>query len=80
MPKFECHGQIIEARTYEEAYSIRFFVTVAEAIADRDYPATEKELIVLFLESTGRAPTAKEIDTMSPDLVRTIDEEYQGVA
>jgi hypothetical protein len=56
-------------------YANRYNCTVAEAIADRDHPATEAQCVAWFREATGRAPTQAEIVEMQPNSQTKVDEE-----
>jgi len=63
--------QINEYTRYAQKYN----VSIAEAIADRDWPMERHTLIEVFQESTGRAPIESEIKTMRPDSFEQVREE-----
>jgi len=72
MKNFKVHGVLIEAKSYDAAYSIRFNCSIAAAIADRDEPQTEADLVTRFTEAAGVAPTEAEIAEMGPDSDQSI--------
>lgn len=41
-------------------------------LANRDEPLTRDEVVELFLEGTGRAPTEAEIEEIRPDSADTV--------
>lgn len=56
-------------------YANRYNCSIAEAIADRDHPATEETCMEWFREAAGREPTIKEIIAMQPSSRALVDEE-----
>lgn len=48
-------------------YAANYGVSVAKAISDRDWPMTEQECRMNFLQAAGREPTEDEMVTMQPD-------------
>lgn len=56
-------------------YAIQYKCSVAAAIYDRDYPATEKQCVEWFIEAEGRNPSLEEIKEMRPDTQEKVDEE-----
>ncbi len=78
MPKFKCHGQTIQAPSFDAAYAIRFNVSIAEAIADRGEPMTQDELSIRFKEAAGRLPTEAEMSTMHPESKSSVSEFYRS--
>lgn len=64
-------------------YAKRYNCTLAEAIADRDWPMTESECIACFFKEAGRKPTKAEVLDMRPDSdysVRDAREEFDSMA
>lgn len=72
MPVFKVHDQRIEAPTIYAAYAIRFGVTLAEAIADRDLPLTTEDCAREFFHGCGRQPTDAEMAVMHPESVSAV--------
>lgn len=72
MKQFKVHGVLIEAKSYDEACSIRFNCSIAAAIADRDEPQSEADLIARFIDAAGIAPTKSQIADMCPDSDQSI--------
>ncbi len=60
-----------------KAYAQQYRCTLAEAIADRDWPADRATLVQWFQEAEGRAPTEDEIETMSPNSHAHINDEMR---
>lgn len=60
-------------------YSEMYKCSIAEAIADRDYPATLETCVMWFKESTGHNPSANEISIMRPDTAESVSEENEFV-
>lgn len=67
MKKYSIDGHLIKANCYYQAYSNYFKVSIAQAIAERDHPASKEDCIGFFMEAAGRTPTNAEIQQMQPD-------------
>jgi hypothetical protein len=68
MKKYMIDGHLIKADCYYRAYSKYFNITIAQAISERDHPASKEDCIGFFIEATNRAPSEDEILQMKPDL------------
>ena len=56
-------------------YALKYNCSIAQAIADRDWPDDRDACIRWFREAAGRGPTDDEIDIMSPNTQSQIDDE-----
>jgi hypothetical protein len=56
-------------------YARRHGSSIAEAISDRDWPATELQCRVWFQQAQGRPPTEEEMRLMSPDHIERAEEQ-----
>lgn len=56
-------------------YAKQYGCTIAQAIADRDYPMDESQCVKAFIEATGHKPTKEEIKEMQPDSLQAIRQE-----
>lgn len=77
MPKFNCHNRQIETTTFDAAYAIRFEVSIAQAIADRDEPMTAQQLRDRFRAAALCEPTLAEMEIMYPNSEGAIVEEIE---
>lgn len=57
----------MKTKSMWKMYATNYNVSLAQAIADRDYPATEAEVVEWFVKDLGRLPTADEIRLMHPE-------------
>lgn len=58
-------------------YAQNYNCSVAQAIADRDWPMNYEQCVKAFKEATGQEPQAADIIQMSPDDERTMREEAE---
>jgi hypothetical protein len=58
---------------FHKQYAINFNCTVAQAIGDRDAPATLEKCVEWFKEAEQRDPTPEEIQDMRPDTFEAVE-------
>lgn len=56
-------------------YAKTYSCTVAQAIADRDYPMNRQQCIEAFKQATEALPTEEQIKEMSPDGEKAVQSE-----